>query len=215
MIVYKTTNLINGKIYVGYDTKNNPKYLGSGVKYLRAEKKYGKENFRKTTIDSDEDFKALLRKEIFWIDFYDARNPTIGYNILEGGWGHRGLHSEETKRKMSESHIGIQAGLNNPMHGRTGASSPHFGKKYSEETKRKMSMTLSDGRLKGENHHAYGKHLSEETKGKIGKANKGRKLSKDEKLKMSEAHKGLIPWNKGNKNNYRGKLGLAKRQFCE
>ena len=31
MIIYKTTNLVNGKIYIGQDAKNNPKYLGSGV----------------------------------------------------------------------------------------------------------------------------------------------------------------------------------------
>ena len=30
MIVYKTTNLINGKIYVGKDSNDNPNYLGSG-----------------------------------------------------------------------------------------------------------------------------------------------------------------------------------------
>jgi hypothetical protein len=30
MIIYKTINLINNKIYIGQDIKNNPKYLGSG-----------------------------------------------------------------------------------------------------------------------------------------------------------------------------------------
>jgi hypothetical protein len=30
MIIYKTTNLINGRFYVGSDKYNNPKYLGSG-----------------------------------------------------------------------------------------------------------------------------------------------------------------------------------------
>lgn len=97
MIIYKTTNLVNGKIYVGYDTKNDAKYLGSGKYYKRAEDKYGKENFRKTTIDTDDDFADLCRKEIFWINFYDARNLVIGYNITEGGRGHKGPLSEETK----------------------------------------------------------------------------------------------------------------------
>ena len=41
MIVYKTTNLINGKIYIGKDMKNNPNYLGSGTILRRAIKKYG------------------------------------------------------------------------------------------------------------------------------------------------------------------------------
>lgn len=85
MIIYKTTNLVNGKIYIGYDTKNNPEYFGSGKIYRQAEQKYGKENFRKTTIDSDKNFKSLCLKEIFWIDALDARNPEVGYNIAEGG----------------------------------------------------------------------------------------------------------------------------------
>ena len=34
MIIYKTINLITGKIYIGQDSKNNPNYLGSG-KYIK------------------------------------------------------------------------------------------------------------------------------------------------------------------------------------
>ncbi len=40
MIIYKTTNTINGKIYVGQDTRNLPKYLGSGKLLHKAIKKY-------------------------------------------------------------------------------------------------------------------------------------------------------------------------------
>ena len=45
--IYKTTNLINGKIYIGQHTTDNinDRYLGSGVYFLRAVKKYGKKNF--------------------------------------------------------------------------------------------------------------------------------------------------------------------------
>ena len=50
MIVYKTTNLINGKVYIGKDRNNNPKYLGSGILLQKAIKKYGKENFIKETL---------------------------------------------------------------------------------------------------------------------------------------------------------------------
>jgi hypothetical protein len=69
MIIYKTTNLISGKIYIGRDCDNDSNYYGSGKYYQRAEKKYGKENFRKTTIDSSDNFEELCLKEIFWIDF--------------------------------------------------------------------------------------------------------------------------------------------------
>ena len=42
-IIYKTTNQLNGKWYIGKDEKNNPKYLDSGVLLEQAIKKYGKE----------------------------------------------------------------------------------------------------------------------------------------------------------------------------
>lgn len=45
--IYKTTNLINGRIYIGLKTGEfNSDYFGSGVLIKRAIKKYGKENFR-------------------------------------------------------------------------------------------------------------------------------------------------------------------------
>lgn len=47
--IYKVTNIINGKYYIGqHRTKKlNDGYLGSGTNIIRAIKKYGKENFKK------------------------------------------------------------------------------------------------------------------------------------------------------------------------
>jgi len=39
--------MINGKIYIGQDSKNNPDYLGSGKLIQRALNRYGRENFKK------------------------------------------------------------------------------------------------------------------------------------------------------------------------
>jgi hypothetical protein len=61
----------------------------------------------------------------------------------------------------------------------------HFGKKHSKEARDKMSL-----KLKGREGTLKGKKHSEETKIKMSNAKKGKKLSKEHKLKLSEAVKG-------------------------
>ena len=51
MVIYKTTNLINGKIYIGQDLENNPNYFGSGLIFKKAILKYGKNNFKKEILE--------------------------------------------------------------------------------------------------------------------------------------------------------------------
>jgi hypothetical protein len=80
MIIYKTTNLITGKIYVGQDSKNNPNYLGSGKYIWNAIKKYGKENFKKEIICGCNSREELNEKEIYWIKELNSTNLEIGYN---------------------------------------------------------------------------------------------------------------------------------------
>jgi len=46
-IIYLTTNLLNGKIYIGQSVKNDPYYLGGGKNLKRSIKKYGRSNFVK------------------------------------------------------------------------------------------------------------------------------------------------------------------------
>lgn len=85
--MYKTTNTVNGKIYVGQDTHNNPKYLGSGLLIGRAIEKYGKDKFVKEILETCDSQSDLDRQEIFWIRELDAVNPDVGYNISAGGQG--------------------------------------------------------------------------------------------------------------------------------
>jgi predicted DNA-binding protein YlxM (UPF0122 family) len=112
MIIYKTTNLINGKIYIGQDSNNNPKYLGSGVIMLKAINKYGKVNFRKEIIDVAKTKEELDNKEIFWINELNSKDIKIGYNIASGGGGCLGCKAsdERTYRVKKE---GIYKGENN------------------------------------------------------------------------------------------------------
>lgn len=89
MIIYKTTNLINGKIYIGLDSYNRPNYLGSGLWITRAIKKYGKKNFKKEILEHCT-CKNIYEREKYWVKFLNARDPKIGYNICEGGLGSLG-----------------------------------------------------------------------------------------------------------------------------
>ena len=85
MIIYKTTNTINGKIYIGQDKNNNSSYYGSGKILQKAIKKYGKEKFVKEILEHCTDESHMNEREIYWIEYYNSRDGIIGYNISEGG----------------------------------------------------------------------------------------------------------------------------------
>lgn len=116
MIIYKTTNLLDGKIYIGKASGRRARkswYIGSGKWLKRAILKYGRENFKRCVIDVAESKLDQSRKEVFWIAFYDARNPLIGYNLGPGGEGNGGIwkgrhHTEEAKQKISLTRTGMK-----------------------------------------------------------------------------------------------------------
>lgn len=84
-IIYLTTNLINGKIYVGQDSKNNPNYFGSGKSIQIAIEKYGRQNFHKEILQYCSSDDELNEMEIYWIDKLESTKRGIGYNICIGG----------------------------------------------------------------------------------------------------------------------------------
>ena len=86
--VYMTINLATGKKYIGQHraTKFEPdKYIGSGVYFSRAVKKYGKENFECFLLESCDSQEELNVCESKWIALYDAVDSTQFYNIDAGG----------------------------------------------------------------------------------------------------------------------------------
>lgn len=86
MYIYKVTNKINNKIYIGLSTKkNNPRYFGSGKLINKAIKKYGLSNFEKEKLEECTTSIELANAEIKWIKFYNSCDPMIGYNISPGG----------------------------------------------------------------------------------------------------------------------------------
>lgn len=68
MVIYKTTNLVNGMIYIGKKSQDYDTYLGSGLLLKRAIAKYGKDNFKKEIIDTAQTIDELNEKEI--LDFF-------------------------------------------------------------------------------------------------------------------------------------------------
>ena len=108
MVIYKTINLVNNKIYIGQDINNNPKYLGSGKIFKRALKKYGIKNFKKEILECCINKEQLNEKEIFWIKKLKSTDEKIGYNISFGGEASmfNKRHSLESVNKISNNRKG-------------------------------------------------------------------------------------------------------------
>lgn len=83
--VYKTTNLLNGRYYIGVHTTENENdgYLGSGTAITEAVKKYGRENFAREILEYyDTPSKAYEAEE----SLVDVNDP-LSYNMKKGGFG--------------------------------------------------------------------------------------------------------------------------------
>lgn len=97
MYIYKTTNLLNGKIYVGqskFEPEENADYLGSGYLLSKAIKCYGRGNFRKEILERCSSKEDLCARERYWIATLKANVRGVGYNICEGGeWGDTFTHN--------------------------------------------------------------------------------------------------------------------------
>lgn len=89
MYIYKTTNLINGKIYIGKTTRtceySKENYMGSGTYIQMAFKKYGKENFKKEILEYADNKQDLSKLESKYISEHNSADMSIGYNILTEG----------------------------------------------------------------------------------------------------------------------------------
>lgn len=137
MIIYKTINLINNKIYVGSDFNNNLEYYGSGKLLRLAIDKYGKENFKKIILEKCNSKDELKEKEGYWIKKLNATKRDIGYNISDGYWGgdtwSNNPKLKEFKRKTSER--------------LKGEGNPNYGKPLSKKHKEKISDGLKNSEI--------------------------------------------------------------------
>ena len=112
MYIYKITNTVNNKIYIGQTTKTieerfekhwqEAKCSHNGNRpenyFHNALVKYGKKNFKIEQIDVCSSLDELNKKEEYWINFYNSTNKLIGYNLMLGGKS--GIKSQETREKI-------------------------------------------------------------------------------------------------------------------
>jgi group I intron endonuclease len=184
MIIYKTTNLINGKIYVGQSKHNNKHYYGSGTYIKLAMKKYGKENFKKEVIEECTSYEQMNERELYWIKTLNAIDRNIGYNVKTDtcgiyttesrkAQGCKG-HTEETKQKISKALTNYNRTAEHQQV-LTNALSNKDLSYITDEYRNKMSKSTS-----GEKNGNYGNTHSAETRKKI-----------------SDKAKGRTAWNKG------------------
>lgn len=219
MIIYKITNKLNGKIYVGQTVRSmeerwteHCKKTSDCMAISHAIQKYGKENFTIECVCVANSIEELNKKEQEFIEEFNSMKPS-GYNLTSGGLNF--IRSEESNRKNSES--------------QKGEKNHNFGKKAPLEVRAKMAASR-----RGEKNHFFGRHHSEETKRKLAECRKkqkcprlGTKHSEESLKKMSESHKGQIAVNRrAIKCNENGmifaslseaskQLGVSSSSICE
>lgn len=182
MYIYKTTNLINNKVYIGKSEKAfNEKYVGSGKLLWKAIKKHGLHNFKTELLENCSSIQELNKREKFWI----ARYSNNSYNLAEGGTGgwttkhYTDVQLNELKKKLSNS---------------------LKGRKVSDECKQKLSLK-NKNRFFGSKPELSKKVKSAwadpnsifnslEYRKKLSIASKKRKWSEETKKKISESKLG-------------------------
>ncbi len=87
MIIYKITNKINGKWYIGKHNGKNPNYMGSGKLLKYAIQKYGAANFEKIILEECSSVFEMNQREKFWIQHTNATTDPMSYNLASGGEG--------------------------------------------------------------------------------------------------------------------------------
>ena len=97
--IYKTTNLKNGKYYIGMHSTNNLEdgYMGSGKRLRRSLIKYGKENFKSEILEFLPERKTLVEREKEIVN-EELLKDTLSMNLKQGGEG--GTINDEHRKNL-------------------------------------------------------------------------------------------------------------------
>jgi hypothetical protein len=160
-ILYKTTNLINGKIYIGVHSTEilDDGYLGSGTTLRLATKKYGKKNFIRETLQSFDCSKDAFDAESILVDAEFIKSPAT-YNRAVGGRGgvisapsrlhgrtYDEIHGKEKSAELKQHRRATSAWVNADH---SGVNNGNFGKQWTPEMKAAASQRQKkSGHVKG------------------------------------------------------------------
>lgn len=149
LYVYKISNKINGKVYIGKHSskKLDNGYYGSGMAIKKAISKYGKNNFEKHVLEVCNNEDELNKKEIYYIELYNTF--CNGYNMTKGGEGMLGhrqskesiIKASFARKKHYENNPKTREVLSQHAKKKTGSKNPFFGKKLSKEHIEKMTAS--------------------------------------------------------------------------
>ena len=161
MLVYKITNKVNDKVYIGQTVrpinKRFNRHINDAIRnkldthFARAIRKYGKDNFICEVIDTATDQNELTLKEQYWIRYYDSNH--LGYNETDaiskcGG----NTYASKTKEEL----LGISDKIRNSKVGNLNPNSKSI-KCYNIETNEELFFdTVKECKeYFGEKHHRF------------------------------------------------------------
>ena len=189
-LIYKITNLLNNKIYIGlhktYDI--NDGYMGSGKNIIKAINEFGIENFKKEILFDFDNEEEMIKKEAEIVNEEFIKRDDV-YNIVLGG--NSGWNKDAVKWGKT-GWLALQEKRLNDL---------EFNNFYLEQLKN----SLNDPNVKARWKESLKKHFEEN--GKIYSFS-GKIHSDETKIKMSKTHK-LNEHQKGSKNSQYGKCWIS------
>ena len=199
--IYKYTNKVNGKVYVGKTCTSLAKRARRGegyrgcVYFWNAIQKYGWENFEPEILEEGLTPEEATIKEVEYIEKYNSADCEFGYNIVKEV---QGDFSDTTRIKLSERN----KGENNPRWGchiseehRRKIIETNKKRVYTDEMRANISRAQKKSYAEGRVPPMLGRNHTQEAKYRVSKANKGRKYYNNGIIEVMrfECPEGFVP----------------------
>lgn len=175
--IYKYTNSVNGKVYIGQTSKSMEERAQSNGRNYRecrrfyaAIKKYSWSSFVPEILEIVETVEEANKREIYYIDLYNSTDERYGYNLAFGG---------DNKEMMPETKAIISTKAKERYVDKT--KNPMYGRVHSEETRKKQSAKKC-----GENNPMFGSVWTDIQRSNSGTRGKHLDISDEHRCMLAE-----------------------------